>query len=265
MYHKILAMDKSQRSKYKSQVVSTTQDSQEDAATITITGVFDGLWFETAKAFETVLNEAVDAGVKNVTVRINSQGGDYFESVQMVSAIHTATEKGVTFHAVSVGQTFSAAAHLFLRAPFQTRSMFQDSVIMVHESATGRYDTAKGLRNVAVLLDKVDDGIISAHASLTGQTREESRTQVEATTWYSSEEALSAGIVTDIVDTVDSQHPSCSSDEVKNFYDDKVPSKILECIARFNSSSESVDFTEEELQFAKAKMSTAVCAVQAST
>lgn len=264
MYHKILAMDETERTKYKSQVVSATEEGEQDTATITVTGVFDGLWFETAKAFESVLNQVVDSGAKNVIVRINSQGGDYFESVQMVSAIHSASEKGVKFHAVSVGQTFSAAAHLFLRAPFVTRSMFQDSVIMVHESATGRYDTAKGLRNVAVLLDKVDQGIISAHSELTGLTTEESRAQVEATTWYSSEEALAAGIVSEIVDTVDSLDAGCSSEEVKSFYDDKVPSKILESIARFNNSSKNSDFTEEELQLARAKMSTAVCAVQAS-
>jgi ATP-dependent protease ClpP protease subunit len=151
-----------------------------------------GPWGITADAFNKAL-----AGVTtpNVTVRINSPGGDVFDGFAIFNALRA---HGANVGVVIDGLAASIASVIALAG--QTVTMNSPSLMMVHRAWTLALGNANDMRKTAGLLDKVDGELAAVYAAKTGQDAAAMLAMMDAETWLTAEEAAAVGLVDTVAD-----------------------------------------------------------------
>jgi ATP-dependent protease ClpP protease subunit len=128
--------------------------------------------------------EALD--VDEITVRINSPGGDVFDGVAIYNLLKSHKAEITT---VVDGVAASIASLIMLAG--DVVEMSPSSMVMVHEAWMVAMGNKRELREASDLLAKIENStIIPAYQERTGLTRDEIVAMVEATTWLSAEEAV---------------------------------------------------------------------------
>lgn len=146
----------------------------------------------TAKWFAERLREA---GGEDVTVHVNSGGGDVFEAQAMSEAVRA--YRGRVTCSIE-GLAASAASFFALTADEVV--MNPSALVMVHNPLTMAYGNAGELRESAALLDKVRGTIVRQYVAKTGADEEEVGHWMEEETWFDADEALEAGLVDRLTD-----------------------------------------------------------------
>ena len=162
-------------------------DPSATEAHIYVADVIDSFWGASAKDLITALASA--AG-KTVHLHINSPGGDVFEARAMAAAI-VAHSGDIIAHIDGI--CASAATYIAL-ACSQVR-MTDGGLFMVHNSWTLAAGNKEELRATADLLDKIDGTIIADYARKTGASMEQVVAWMDATTWFTAQEALDAKFI----------------------------------------------------------------------
>lgn len=131
-------------------------------------------------------------GVKNVTVHINSPGGDVMAGAEIYSALkeHSLNGEGkvtviVTGLAASAASVVAMAGDEILMHPV--------AYMMIHNPWTFAMGDAKELRKTAKVLDVISEGLISAYEQRTGKDRDELKRMLENETWMSAGTAVEEG------------------------------------------------------------------------
>ena len=151
----------------------------------------DGWWMPegvcSARSFRKAL-----AGVKNVTVHINSPGGDVMAGAEIYSALreHSLNGKGrvtviVTALAASAASIIAMAGDEILMHPV--------AYMMIHNPWTVAIGDAKEMRKTAKTLDVISEGLISAYQTRTGKDRDELKRLLENETWMSAATCVEEG------------------------------------------------------------------------
>ena len=166
-------------------------DATASDAHIYVNDVIDSYWGASAAA---LINSLVEATGKTVHLHINSPGGDVFEARAMAAAV-VAFQGDVITHIDGV--CASAATYLAL-AGNEVR-MTDGGLFMVHNSWTLAYGNKTELRSTADLLDKIDSTIISDYMRKTGASQDQVAAWMDATTWFTAQEALAAKFI-DVID-----------------------------------------------------------------
>ena len=162
-------------------------DATDTEAHVYVNDVIDSYWGASAAALITALAGQQD---KTVHLHINSPGGDVFEARAMSAAVVAHPGKVV---AHIDGICASAATYLAL-ACSEVR-MTDGGLFMVHNSWTFAYGNKTELRTTADLLDKIDGTIIADYARKTGASNEQVVAWMDATTWFTAQEALDAKFI----------------------------------------------------------------------
>ncbi len=166
-------------------------DTSATEAHIYVDDVIDSFWGASAKALISSLAGQQD---KTVHLHINSPGGDVFEARAMAAAV--VAHPGTVVAHID-GCCASAATYLAL-ACNEVR-MTDGGLFMVHNSWTLAYGNKAELRATADLLDKIDGTIIADYMRKTGASNEQVVAWVDATTWFTAQEALDAKFI-DVID-----------------------------------------------------------------
>ena len=136
---------------------------------------------------------SIDAGT--IHLRINSPGGDVFDARAIATAIK---QSGKHVIAHIDGVCASAATYIAIAA--DTVEMARGSFFMIHQAWAGIIGNSGELRDLAALLDKVDDSIIADYAAKTGKDADEIKQMMSDETWMTAQEALDFGFVDVIYD-----------------------------------------------------------------
>ena len=122
--------------------------------------------------------------VQNITLRINSVGGDVFEAQAMYSYLKS-------HHAnITVKVDGLAASSASLVAMAGNRVLMpQNALMMIHNPAGGVYGEAEDMRDVADILDKIRDTFVNVYVAKTGLEREKIVSMMNDETWLTAEEA----------------------------------------------------------------------------
>jgi len=104
----------------------------------------------------------------NITVWIDSRGGDVFAAVGIYSALK---EHSGTVTVKIDGKAYSAASIIAMAG--KDVLMSPGSMMLVHNPWTETGGEAKDLRHVADILDEVKEAIMNVYELKTGRTREE--------------------------------------------------------------------------------------------
>lgn len=131
--------------------------------------------------------------VGNIRLHVNSPGGDAFDGVAIMNALR---KHKACVRADVDGLAASAASYIVQGADHIT--MHSGSRMMIHDASGVAYGNAEELRELADLLEGVSNDIAGIYAERAGGTVEEWRERMRATTWYSAQEAVDAGLADEV-------------------------------------------------------------------
>jgi ATP-dependent Clp protease protease subunit len=131
--------------------------------------------------------------VSEISVRINSGGGDVFAG----TAIHSMLKRHKASVTVYVDGLAASIASIIAMAGDKI-VMPKGSMMMIHNPWTFAYGDAKDLRKTAETLDQVRDSLITIYTDKTGLSADELIPLLDAETWLSASEAVQKGFATQV-------------------------------------------------------------------
>lgn len=160
----------------------------EDGRTLYLSGtIAEESWFEdevTPAAFR----EELMAGEGDVTVWINSPGGDCVAASQiycMLMEYRGAVTVKIDGIAASAASVVAMAGTTVLMAP--------TALMMVHNPLTVAIGDSEEMKRAVALLDEVKESIINAYEIKTGLSRARLSHLMDAETWLSAHKAVELG------------------------------------------------------------------------
>ncbi len=140
------------------------------------------------------------AAGKDVTVWINSPGGDVFAA----SMIYTALMEHKGRVNVRIEALAASAASVVAMAG-DTVSMAATAYLMIHNPWTLTIGDADDLRHEADVLDEVAEGLVLAYQIKTGLSRSKLRQMMADETWMSAQTAVDMGFADEIISRRDAE------------------------------------------------------------
>lgn len=180
-------MARENREWYKFTVAKAASAEDKPTATLHIYDEIDS-WFGVNAEALVVEISALDPETE-LTVRVNSPGGNAFDGINIANAIMRHPGKTTTF---IDGLAASAASVIAVASDEVVVSKYGQA--MVHDARSGQYGTAKDLRSVADHLEKLSASYAKLYADRAGGTVEDWARAMADETWYTAEEMVAAGL-----------------------------------------------------------------------
>lgn len=133
---------------------------------------------------------------EQVTVRVNSPGGDMSEAGAIYNAI--ARRGGVT---ITIDALAASAASYLAMAGAKIQ-MSANAMMMIHEPWTIAIGNAEAIRSTAEVLDKFTGIAADIYAKRSGQELAAVKEMLAAETWMTAEEALAKGFADEVLPAV---------------------------------------------------------------
>lgn len=142
------------------------------------------------------VSEQLSGMTGDVTVRINSYGGDAYEGLAIYNLIRNYSGEVTT---INDGMAASAASVIF--AAGDLALMPQTSVLMIHQPWTYAAGSSTDLRQAAAGLDAAQTAIINAYQQHTNISDEEVVELLVAETYMNADKAVALGFADDLAVT----------------------------------------------------------------
>lgn len=162
-----------------------------------------GDWVEWGETSPQQVSDFLAANDGNdVTIRINSPGGDVFAGIAIYNllAIH-----GGEVTVIIDGIAASSATILTMAA--DKIIMAGNATMMIHRAWTVSAGDAAAFLKEAEILEGIDGNLVKTYAARTGRPEDEIRSLVDAETWMSAEEALAGKFVDQVAPLKSSTDP----------------------------------------------------------
>ena len=137
---------------------------------------------------ETVSNE-LNAVEGNITIRLNSGGGDVFEGIEIYNYLKSLDNR-ITIEVTALA---ASAASIIAMAGDEIK-MCTGSSMMVHEASTIAWGNKSDIQKVLNSLDTIDGSLVSIYAERTGADKETINSWIEEETWFTADEAIEVGL-----------------------------------------------------------------------
>ena len=200
----------------------------EDNPTILLYGAIGGndTWFDddvTPKQFKAELAACNGA---DITVKINSPGGDVFAAAEIYTALKEykgGVEVEVDALAASSASVIAMAGDIVSISPA--------GMLMIHNPVTIAIGDADEMKTAAHTLDEIKESIINAYELKTKLPRDKISKLMDAETWFNARKAQEMGFVDEILFTEDDAEKSAddalifSRAAITNCFLDKIKAK----------------------------------------
>ena len=130
---------------------------------------------------------------ESITLHINSPGGDVFDA----TAIYTALRDHPAEIETRIDGIAASAASFIAQAGDRV-VMAKHATMMIHDPWGFTIGNAEDHQKQAEVLDKIGDNLASIYASRAGGSVREWRDVMLTETWYSDQEAVSAGLADEV-------------------------------------------------------------------
>lgn len=141
-----------------------------------------------------LFSQELNAGVGNITVWINSPGGDVFAAAQIYNMLME--YKGdVT---VKVDALAASAASVIAMAG-TTILMSPVGMMMIHNPMTIAIGDSKEMQKAGEMLDEVKESIMNAYEIKTGMNRTKLSHLMDAESWFNAKKAMELGFADGIL------------------------------------------------------------------
>ena len=181
----------------------------EDTDEILIFGeIVSEKWFESDVTAKEFADDLKSFGGKDVTLRINSGGGDVFSALAIANVIKR--YKGKVKCSID---GLAASAATLITCACDTVTIANNALMMIHDPAVGLlgYFDETEIEKVQKSLSAVKSSIVQTYTDKTGKTADEISEIMSAETWYTATEAKENNFVDEISGEVDAEF-----DDVKN-------------------------------------------------
>lgn len=166
----------------------------EDSAELYIYGdITSYKWFEEDVCSYDLAKELTALEGKNLTVRINSYGGEVAQGLAIYNLLKSYEGEVTT---ICDGFACSAASVVFMAGA--KRIMPRSSLLMIHNAWTWASGDADDLRKAADDLEKITQPSIEIYKSVSSLDEKEIKKMMDEETWITADEALSYGFATSI-------------------------------------------------------------------
>lgn len=179
--------------KNKKQTFQILNKTEKIAEILLYSQIGESFWEEgvTAKSFSEELKK-LPASIKEIHLRVNSPGGSVFDGMTIYEKIKAEKKNGRKVIAYVDGLAASIASVIIMAA--DEIVVGDGSMIMIHKPLVGTFGNSIELERMINILDKIEEQMISIYANKTGQSRLEISKALAEETWYTSDEALEAGL-----------------------------------------------------------------------
>lgn len=182
---------------------TSTHDEDKGISELTIYGDIGESWFWDSTSAVDVDNALKQAGTNDLVVRLNSPGGSAFDGIAIYNRLKNHPGK-VTIHVD--GWACSAASVIAMAG--DEVIMGTGSMMMIHEASNIVWGTKNDMRQVADMLEELEEGIIDVYMTKAKVSREEIHNKVNAETWFSASKALEIGFATSTSSSVEDKDES---------------------------------------------------------
>lgn len=141
-----------------------------------------------------LFKEELNAGTGNITVWINSPGGDCVAAAQIYNML--ANYKGTV--TVRIDGIAASAASVIAMAGTKV-VMSPVSMMMIHNPATVAFGDSADMQKAIAMLDEVKESIINAYEIKTGLSRAKLSHLMDAETWMDANSAIEMGFADEIM------------------------------------------------------------------
>lgn len=162
--------------------------------TITIYGIIGEDWFGEGVTLKRIDAALRAIGDKEVTVYINSPGGDMFEGIAIYNRLREHSQKVTT---KVLGLAASAASVIYLAG--EERQVASSAFLMIHNCWTWLAGNRHYLRDVADDLEEFDAAMADLYAETSGQPVEDMAELMDDETFIRGKRAVELGLATSLL------------------------------------------------------------------
>ncbi len=135
----------------------------------------------------------VPSGAKEIDVHLNTPGGDVFEGMAIYNYFRD--------HQAKINMkidSLAASSGSLVAMSGDSISMAAASFLMIHNPWSMMIGDGDELRKEADLLDKISNIFADTYSSQSGKSRQEMLAAMKEETWYTPDEAIAAGLASEI-------------------------------------------------------------------
>lgn len=136
-------------------------------------------------------------GKDNITVHINSIGGDLYAGIAVYNRL-----KSLAANIITINDGLAASAGSIIFQAGNTRRVHTGSNIMIHQAAGFLYGyyQSSDLKGVIKQLDAGNKAAVNIYAEASGRDAASLRAALDKESWYTGAEAVEAGLADEVVD-----------------------------------------------------------------
>lgn len=161
----------------------------EGAAVVYLYGVVGQDWWGEGNSALDFAKELDALAGRDIELRVNSEGGDFFEGV----AIHAALSRYPGTVTAYVDGLAASAASFLIRAADEV-VMGEMAFQMIHNAWTIALGNAEELASVISTLKAIDEQMVAVYSNASTKDADEIREAMAATTWLTAEQAVEWGL-----------------------------------------------------------------------
>lgn len=132
-----------------------------------------------------------------IELRIHSPGGEVFDGNAIFNALSRRTADVI----VQIEGLCASMATVISLAGHHVK-MAANGFYMIHNPWGVAMGDSSELRDQAELLDKIRQNMVGAYAAKSGQSPEQIQSWMDSETWFTAEEALAAGFIDEVTDSL---------------------------------------------------------------
>lgn len=135
------------------------------------------------------------SGMQNVTVRINSPGGDVFDGMAIYNALQS--HKGTVTTRI---ESLAASMASVIAMAGKKVQAYDNAMLMIHNAWVLAIGSQYELREIADILEKIDTNILNIYYEKSKTGKRELADMMKAETWMTATEAKEKGFIDAIID-----------------------------------------------------------------
>lgn len=151
-------------------------------------------WCDTDVSASDIINKLQGVAAKSIDVYINSYGGEVAQGIAIYNALKRHKAKVTTYvdgFACSIASVIAMAG--------DTRKMYSNSLLMIHNAWTVAQGNAEELEKAAEDLKVINEATKQAYLNVVNISEEELTKMLDAETWITAEKAVEMGFATEVV------------------------------------------------------------------
>lgn len=182
----------------------------DDDATISIYDSIGEAWDGSGVTIKRISAALRSIGARDVTVNVNSPGGNFFEGVAIYNALRQHKAK-VTVRVMGLA---ASAASVIAMAGDEIL-MGEGSFLMIHNAWAVAIGNRHDLADAAAMLAPFDDAMASVYASRAGIKKADAAALMDKETWIGAEQAVEEGFATGLLEASETAQSAQASSEYR--------------------------------------------------